>query len=155
MKTLCIVPCGSKKIWKKNPNAGPMKAKDVYIGPFASKCQQYAKHFYPESWCILSAKHGFLFPNEIIPENYNVTFNNKKTNPISISVLKQQAKSKSIWKYEIIVILGGKEYEKIAKAIFSNVAIETPLKGAGGIGKMMQRIDVLININTYSVKTIQ
>ena len=65
MKTLCIVPCGSKKIWKKNPNAGPMKAKDVYIGPFASKCQQYAKHFYPESWCILSAKHGFLFHNEI------------------------------------------------------------------------------------------
>ena len=28
MKTLCIVPCGKKKIWDDNPNAGPTKARE-------------------------------------------------------------------------------------------------------------------------------
>lgn len=37
---LCIVPCGTKKIWDENPNAGPTLAKDVYIGPFAKKVQR-------------------------------------------------------------------------------------------------------------------
>ena len=148
MKTLCIVPCGSKKIWSKNPNAGSVKAKDVYIGPFAKKCQQYARHFHPEFWCILSAKHGFLFPDDIIPEDYNVTFNKKKTKPIAVSDLKQQAKCKGITEVENVVVLGGKEYEKMVREIFSNSNIRTPLKGAGGIGKMMQMIGQLIRVNS-------
>ena len=56
MKTLCIIPCGSKKIWDKYPDLGPQKARDVYIGPFAKKCREYAETFYGESFCILSAK---------------------------------------------------------------------------------------------------
>jgi len=75
MKTLCIVPCGNRKIWDKNPNAGPTKVEHVYIGPFAKKCREYAMRFYPSSWCILSAKYGFLFPNDIVPIPYNVSFN--------------------------------------------------------------------------------
>lgn len=144
MKTLCIVPCGSKKIWSRNPNAGTVEAKDVYIGPFAKKCQQYAKHFYPGAWCILSAKYGFLFPDDMIPEDYNVTFNKKKTNPISLEGLRQQAKRDNLTDIQNIVLLGGKEYEKMVKEIFCNAKITTPLKGAGGIGKMMQKIGELI-----------
>ncbi|BDC36061.1 hypothetical protein MTLP_07430 [Candidatus Methanoliparum sp. LAM-1] len=30
MKTLCIVPCGNRKIWDKNLNAGLTKAEYVY-----------------------------------------------------------------------------------------------------------------------------
>lgn len=29
MKTLCIVACGKRKIWDKNPIAGPTKAECV------------------------------------------------------------------------------------------------------------------------------
>lgn len=144
MKTLCIVPCGSRKIWSKHSNAGPTAAKDVYIGPFAKKCQQYARHFHPNSWCILSAKYGFLFPEDVVPEDYNITFMKKKTHPIPLSALKVQAESKHLQKYEAVVILGGKEYVNIVKEVFVNSAICLPLKGAGGIGKMMQRIDELL-----------
>ena len=69
MKTLCIVSCGNRKIWDKNPKAGPTKAECVYIGPFAKKCREYALRFYPSSWYILSAKYGFLFPVWVININ--------------------------------------------------------------------------------------
>jgi len=49
MKTLCIVPCGKAKIWDKNPKAGPTMAKQVYTGPFAKKCQEYAELYYPDT----------------------------------------------------------------------------------------------------------
>ena len=73
MNTLCVTPCGSKKIRDIFPEAGPTPARDVYIGPFAQKCQQYAQGFYPLEWCILSAKYGFLFPDDIVPGPYNVS----------------------------------------------------------------------------------
>ena len=60
-----------RKIWDINPFAGPTKAKYVYVGPFAKKCKEYAQKFYPSSWCTLSAKYGFLFPNDIVPGPYN------------------------------------------------------------------------------------
>ena len=87
MKTLCIVPCGNRKIWDKNPKAGPTKAECVYIGPFAKKCREYAMRFYPSSWYILSAKYGFLFPDELVTGPYNESFNDRKTNPITTKEL--------------------------------------------------------------------
>jgi hypothetical protein len=30
---LVVIPCGKSKIWKKNPRAGPQKARDAYTGP--------------------------------------------------------------------------------------------------------------------------
>jgi len=76
MKIICIVPCGNKKIWDVFPDAGPTPAKNAYVGGFASKCQEYARAFYPDNYFILSAKYGFLQPEEIVPNKYNVTFKN-------------------------------------------------------------------------------
>ena len=67
MKRLCIVPCGSKKIWKKNPKAGATEAKNVYVGSFAKKCIEYAKKFHAGHYRILSAKYGLMQPNFRIP----------------------------------------------------------------------------------------
>ena len=146
MKTLCIIPCGSKKIWDINPHAGPTKAKGVYQGTFARKCQQYAKKFYPDSWCILSAKYGFLFPGDIVPGAYNVTFNDKKTNPISTEELSKQAKKKKLDQRNRIVVIGGKNYADKIFEIFSGKDILTPLKGCKGMGYMMGRLnDAIIN----------
>lgn len=50
MKTLYIVACEKRKIWDKNPNAGPTKAECVYIGSFDKRCIKYAKRFHPLSW---------------------------------------------------------------------------------------------------------
>jgi len=147
MKTLCIVPCGNKKIWDKNPDLGQQKAKDVYIGTFAKKNQEYAEKFYPTSWVILSAKHGFLFPDDIIPNNYNVTFNNKRTNPISIEDLIKQAEEKGLYKFECIVVLGGKNYIKIVNEVFKGKHIQTPLSDCKGIGYMIEKLNNAIKEN--------
>jgi len=44
--------------------------------------------------CILSAKYSFLFSNDIVPGTYNVSFNDRKTNPIAIKELSAQVKEK-------------------------------------------------------------
>lgn len=128
MNTLCIAPCGDRKIWKKYPEAGPQKARLVYTGPYASTCIAYANRFY-SNWCILSAKYGFLFPNDIISGPYNATFKNKSTNPITIEKMAIQAKEKELVKFEYLVVLGGKEYNEIVRKVFPFASISRPLDG--------------------------
>lgn len=141
MKTLCIVPCGNRKIWNKKPNAGPTKARNVYIGPFAKKCREYAEKFYPTSWCILSAKYGFLFPEDIIEGTYNVSFNDKSTNPISPNELSNQIMEKGLNSYDRIAVLGGRNYVNIVKVIFHKEEIHTPLADCQEIGYMMGKLN--------------
>jgi len=113
----------------------------VYIGPFAKKCREYAMRFYPSSWCILSAKYGFLFPNDIVPGLYNVRFNDRKTNPITTKELSAQVKEKELDSYGQIVILGGKNYVEMANKVFSSKEILTPLSDCKGIGYMMGKLN--------------
>jgi len=121
-------------------------AKEVYLGAFARKCQQYAETFYTGSWCILSAKYGFLFPNDIITGPYNVTFNDKNTNPISTENLSRQVKKKGLDKFGEIIVLGGKNYTDRISEVFSDKDIFAPLKGCKGMGYMMGKLnDALIN----------
>ena len=141
VKALCIVPCGNRKIWDKHPYLGAQKARDVYVGSFAKKCQEYAETFYGDSYCILSAKYGSLLPDEIIPESYNVSFNKKITNPIKVEYLKKQRKEKNLDGYDEIVVLGGKNYAKMAKEVFSEKEIHLPLNDCKGIGYMMGKMN--------------
>ena len=137
MKILCIIPCGSKKIWDKFPNAGTRKARNTYTGPFASKCRQYAEEFYPSLWCILSAKYGFLFPDDIVQGPYNVSFNDKSTNPISIEELILQKYEKGLDVFEKIIVFGGKNYREIIRNVFSDKNIHCPLEKSKNIMQMM------------------
>ncbi len=147
MSTLCIVPCGSKKIWDSNPNAGPTAAKLVYIGTFAKKCRQYAQAFYPSSWCILSAKYGFLMPDDVVPGPYNVSFNNASSNPITFVPLLQQAKNCGFEKYETLIVLGGKNYVKMIEKLFPTKRFIVPLSDCTGIGFMIQKLNNAIIAN--------
>lgn len=140
MKTLCIVPCGKRKIWDKNPEAGPTKAKNLYIGPFAGSCRRYAERFYPLAWCIISAKHGFLFPEDVVPGPYEVTFSKPKTNPITLGELKAQATKKGLDKYQKIVVIAGKEYARRVQELFHEKEISTPLKNCSSQGNMMRKL---------------
>lgn len=144
MNTLCIVPCGNRKIWDKKPNEGSTRARDAYIGPFAKKCRQYAERFYPSSWCILSAKYGFLFPDDIIQGPYNVNFNDKGTNPITINELSNQLMENGLNNFDKIVVLGGKNYVNMIKAVFRIKNIYAPLSDCQGIGYMMGKLNEAI-----------
>jgi len=148
MKTLCIVPCGSRKIWDKNPFAGPTPAKDVYIGSFAKKCQEYARTFYSDSYVILSARYGFLWPDDIIPSNYNVTFNDLSTRPITIPEMKKSAVTKKLLDYDQIVVIAGRNYFEMAKQVFPGKIVRNPLKGCSGNGVMEHRMALAIESNT-------
>ncbi|PEV31734.1 DUF6884 domain-containing protein [Bacillus thuringiensis] len=139
MKRLCIIPCGKKKIWDKHSNYGPMEAKDVYISPFGKACQAYASMFF-ENWVILSAKHGFLRPNDIVLKNYDLAFDSKSDEVISIEKLQKQMLDKSLLQFDEIVLLAGKKHKKVVTKLYPEEMITYPLEECKGIGYMLQRL---------------
>ncbi|MCM3326962.1 hypothetical protein M3641_09580 [Bacillus cereus] len=139
MKRICIIPCGKKKIWDKHSDYGPMEAKDVYISPFGKACQAYATMFF-ENWVILSAKHGFLRPNDIVLENYDLAFDSKSDEVINIEQLQKQMVDKSLLQFDEIVLLAGKKHKKVVTKLYPEEMITYPLEGCKGIGYMLQRL---------------
>jgi len=144
MKSLCIISCGKKKIWDENPETGPVKAENVYTGSFTRKCIEYAKKSGFDSLCIMSAKYGFLFPDETVQGPYDECFHNKVSNPMTLDELSLQTKSKGLDRYEKITILGGKHYMIMINKLFNEKEIYNPLEGCKGIGYMMKRLNDLI-----------
>lgn len=135
---LVIVPCGRRKIWDVDPAHGPAQASDAYIGaPFVVN-KQYAEEF-AEKWVILSAKYGFIEANFIIPSQYNVTFKQKKTNPVPVSVLRAQAIEQSLINYPTVIGLGGLDYRTILAEAFGGASVALFFPFAGLIvGKAMR-----------------
>jgi hypothetical protein len=86
VSTLVIVPCGRSKVWDREPNRGPAAAADAYTGtPFRLNLQ-YAERF-GDAWVVLSGKYGFIAPNFMITEPYEVSFKYPATSPIAIDRL--------------------------------------------------------------------
>lgn len=140
MKALCITPCGRAKIWDRKPDAGPTPARDVYTGSFARACQRYAARFHPDHWLILSAKYGFLWPEEQVPGPYDVTFNDPRTRPIDRTALARQVQEKGLDDYNTIVVLAGKRYLHMVAPLFPQHKVLAPLQGYGGMGYMIQAL---------------
>ncbi|MES9668887.1 hypothetical protein CN941_14205 [Bacillus cereus] len=145
MKRLCIIPCGKKKIWDKYPDYGEAEAKDVYISPFGKACQAYATEFF-ENWVILSAKHGFLRPDDIVLENYDLAFDSKSDEIISIEQLQKQMVDKDLLQFEEIVLLAGKKHKKVVTKLYPEEIITYPLAGCRGIGYMLQRLNGAVEV---------
>lgn len=144
MSKLVIVSCGSKKIWDKNPYAGPTPAKDVYVSAYTNILKSYPQKF-KNDWVILSAKYGFIEPDFIIPEPYNITFKDKSAKTITIERLREQVKEKGLDKYEEIIVLGGKEYADKVRTVFSakNCSVRAPVEGLQ-IGKIMKKVNAAV-----------
>ncbi len=138
--TLVIIPCGSQKIWERNPAAGPTEARDAYISwPFRAN-REYAEKF-GEAWSILSAKYGFIEPTFRIPGPYNVTFKNKGTGAILTDQLREQARRLGFEHYAVVIGLGGKEYRRAVMAVFDGTPVQlqfpfsSGLRGSGDMGR--------------------
>ncbi|MDG5789695.1 hypothetical protein QA612_19750 [Evansella sp. AB-P1] len=144
MKQLCIIPCGKKKVWDKHPTFGSMPAKDVYLSTFHRLCRAYAMHFF-DYWVILSAKHGFLFENDIVDGPYDITFNGKSNEIITINDLQEQAIEKQLYNCNDVVVLTGKKYVPIIHNVFPDTCSKQfPLLSYGGIGVMQQKLKVAL-----------
>jgi len=145
-KLLIIVPCGQSKIWQKHPELKDVKASEAYISAPFKVNKGFAEKF-ADKWIILSAKHGFIEPNFPIPCNYNVSFNEPQTDPISLDKLRKQARDKRLQFYDHIIALGGINYIEIVKEVFSDSSkVVAPTEGLQ-IGFAMKRIKSLTNLD--------
>ena len=140
MSVLVVVSCGMRKIWDANSSAGPTPARNAYVGAPFKVNREYAEKF-ADRWVILSAKYGFIDPDFIIPENYNVTFKRPKTHPISVHDLRRQIIEKGLSKFSKVVVLGGRDYVDVTRRAFEGfkVTIVAPTLGLP-IGKAMSRV---------------
>lgn len=103
-------PLRQEKIWDVHSDTGPVRAEDAYLSPFHQACEQYAKAFFDE-WVILSAKHGFLRPDDIVPGNYDVTFGTGHPEIMALDEPRRQFHEKGFSDIEELVMLGGKNTE--------------------------------------------
>ena len=140
MFVLVVVSCGMRKIWDVNSSAGPTPARNAYVGAPFKVNREYAEKF-ADRWVILSAKYGFIDPDFIIPENYNVTFKRPKTHPISVDDLRRQIIEKGLSKFSKVVVLGGRDYVDVTRRAFEGfkVTIVAPTLGLP-IGKAMKKV---------------
>lgn len=134
---LVIIPCGKGKIWDTYPTMKQVPAKDAYTGSPFKVNRDYAEKF-AEKWVILSAKYGYISPETFI-EDYDITFKDLRTNPISVSHLKQQVQERKLNEFPEIIGLGGIEYRERIRDSFegTGITIQFPFENSGGIGKMM------------------
>lgn len=139
---LVVIPCGVGKIWDKIPDYGVCQARDAYTGSPFRVNQEYAETF-AEKWIILSAKYGYIEPEFVIPKNYNVTFKDPKTNPVTVATLIQQIQEKSLKRFPQIIGLGGIEYRERIHQSFEafNIPVQFPFADRGlRIGEIMSLI---------------
>ena len=134
---LVIIGCGKSKIWDRQSEAGPQKAKDVYTSGFATVKREYAQSRGCD-WMILSAKYGFVPPDFVIPETYSVTFQYSSTHPISLAELKQQVEEQGLGRYDEVTVVGGVEYIEGTKAAFAGTKtrVDAPFE-RHGMGEQM------------------
>ncbi|GEB32060.1 DUF6884 domain-containing protein [Brevibacillus parabrevis] len=140
MRRLCIIACGAKKIWDVLPEAKATEAQHVYQSAFHKASQAYARTFFQE-WAILSAKHGFLLPSDIVPENYDLAFGTKSEEIVTIDELIRQAQDKQLDDVDEVVMLGGKKFTGIMHAVFGEERSHFPLADCKGIGFMLQKLN--------------
>ncbi|GEM03566.1 hypothetical protein HMI01_05540 [Halolactibacillus miurensis] len=145
MRVLAVLPCGKKKIWDKIPDVGPMKVEDVYIGTLHRLTRHYAEIF-ADDWVILSGKYGFRSRNEMIKEDYDITFGMKSADVVSSNTLMNQVVEQGLNRYDQALILTGKKHQQVIHAIGGITKDDRyPLLGTKGIGEMQQRLKQAID----------
>ncbi len=138
MSLLVVVPCGKSKIWDKDPGHGPTPASEAYTGSMFRLNRQYAEKF-GDRWIMLSPKYGFIEPDDVIPESYDISFRLPATNPITVEVLQRQVRELGLDAFPDVIALGGSGYRGAITAAFAGTGawLHAPFAGLP-IGKMMQ-----------------
>lgn len=124
---LVIASCGDEKVWKRRPHAGATAAQDAYASSPFKKSRHYAEHFRAQ-WLILSAKYGFIEPEFIIPENYNVSFYD--ANAVPVTTLREQVAAKGLVRFKTVGVLGSETYwRRVVEAFDGSSAVLRHVNG--------------------------
>lgn len=101
-------------------------AKDAYLGD-AMRDWRADPRSATERWLVLSARYGFIDPDQPI-ENYDVTFKDPSTGPISVDTLAAQVQHQVRWadgvpirQFGKVVVHGHKDYSDRVRAAFTPV----------------------------------
>ena len=138
MSMLVVVPCGKSKIWDRHPDHGPAPAMVAYTGAMCRLNRQYAAR-YGDAWIMLSPKYGFIDPDFVIPETYDVSFRLPATGPISVAEMQAQVSELGLAAYSDVTALGGSGYRGAIVAAFAGTGatLHAPVAGLPS-GKMRQ-----------------
>ena len=79
---------------------------------------------------------SFVLPDDLIPASYNVSFNDRRSKPISADELCRQAQEKGLLEYDRIVVMGGANYRKMMAVVFEGKQLVFPLEGMKAILKI-------------------
>jgi hypothetical protein len=145
---LVIIPCGKKKIWDDGNILGAVDARNAYTGTMFRLGVKYAE-VCDADWVVLSAKYGFIFPDDRI-EPYDVTFNNKASNPISFKELDDQLTKLNLRDYQEIIALGGAKYRELVIELFEcrgKKKVLTPFAGLS-MGRYLRALKEAIKTET-------
>lgn len=144
-RELCLVTPSCRRAWDKGAFR-PTRAGDIYTGCFSRKCQSYAERFYPGAWCVLDAKHGFMFPDEVIRRAHSACLYRPWTEPLTLEELKVQVRRRKLDQFERITVLGGRRFIILVEDAFSGRKVRAPLAGVGGIGEMMRTLNEAMSL---------
>jgi len=139
--TLALVGCGSEK---REQRYKKIKAKDRYTSDYFTLKKNFARKIADE-WCILSAKHGVVEPDEKI-EYYDVAITNyhnqqmkRWTDDVVSSIRGRQTES--------LVFLAGRDYTDPLENHLSDYRIARPFAKTGGnIDQMLRLEDAITNM---------
>ena len=129
-----IIPCSKEKIWDIRPESGAVLARHAYRSSFHRLARGYVEGNC-DGWLILSAKYGFLAPDDVIEGPYDVSFTRPQDSFISDSELREQALGLGMPK-KIISLCPRAYAQKIELAFSPETLGEHPLRGVGGWGAM-------------------
>lgn len=132
--TLFVVACTRSKIWEIDSNASDyVPARFAYCGEQFTNFLKWAKKNDLEArgfkWIILSAKYGYIEPWHPI-SNYDVTFNDEKTGPVSDETLYRQVMFQKRWStyplknFKTIICLGSNTYQEKVRKSFKDVKVQ-------------------------------
>lgn len=126
---LHVVECSKSKIWDQNTDAPRfVPARDAYQGEAIRNWRADTRSS-TDRWLVLSARYGFIDADQPI-ENYDVTFSNTGTGPITKDALRAQVLGQTRWsdkmpigRFRRVVVHGGEHYVKNVRAAFVDAEI--------------------------------
>lgn len=127
---LVIIPCGASKA----PYARP--AGNLYTGGYHRMTQRAAKALTTNANIrIISALHGLLNLEQVI-DPYELRLG--QPGSVTADCLIAQADTQGLLSHPDVVILGGRNYSRIAQFVWPDA--RTPLAGTRGIGEQQHRL---------------
>jgi hypothetical protein len=116
----------------------------AYTGTPFKINREYAERF-GDSWVILSAKYGFLHPDDGLEGPYNVTFKKRSPPPISYVALREQVETQGLGRFDQVIGLGGRDYRAAIEQAFAASAVRLLFPFSGlPLGKCLHEVNEAI-----------